>query len=282
MIKVKRIIDILELAIFSAYIKGEQPVSILITAPVEAGKTEIVLQFAQNKGCVALTDATAYGIMRDYGQLIVNRKVRHLIVPDLVKPMSRGKDTVHSLIAFLNSLVEEGVIRISTYAERIAAPTQTSGPEVQPRPVKCGLIATLAKDILLDGRHHWSRMGFMSRMIPVSYEYAISTQIDIQKSIAKREYLADEPIILELPDEDMEVRLEPPQSDDLILLTASLVAAMAASKNPEKIYGFRLQKQLQRLAMANALKNKRDIVIEEDVDCIRLLSGCINLQYYPI
>ena len=50
MIHIEKIIHILELALFSAYIKGEQPVSVLVTAPVEAGKTELVLKFAKNEG----------------------------------------------------------------------------------------------------------------------------------------------------------------------------------------------------------------------------------------
>ena len=281
MIHVEKIANILELAVFSAYIKGEQPVSVLVTAPVEAGKTELVLKFSQNDGCVALTDVTAFGIMRDYGQLIINRKVRHLIIADLVKPMSRGKDTVHTLIAFLNSLVEEGVLRISTYAEKIGAPSQVIGSEVQPIPVKCGLIATLAKDVLANGRHHWARIGFMSRMLPVSYNYDINTQMEIHKSIAKREYTDEELIKLNLPTEDVEIQLESSQGDELLQLTA-LLNSLTSDKSAEKVYGFRLQKHLQRLAMASALKDGRDVVTQADVDYTRSLASCINLEYYAI
>jgi hypothetical protein len=280
MIGVDNIISLLELVVLTGYIKGEQPVSVLVTAPVEAGKTELVDKFGQNKDCVILTDATAYGIMRDYGQAILDGKIKFLIIPDLIKPMSRGKDTVHSLIAFFNALVEEGVLRISTYAEKVGVPS--FGAEIDlPIPVKCGLIATMAKGVLLDGRHHWARMGFMSRMLPISYDYTVNTQIEIHRSIARREYIDDTLINLELPTEDVEVKLELPQSNDLVVLTASLVSVF--SKNsPEKIYGFRLQKHLQRLAMASALKEGRDTVVQADVDYIRSLSGCINLEYYPI
>ena len=53
MIQVENILNVLELVVWSGYIKGEQPVSALVTAPVEAGKTEVILKFAQNEGCVA-------------------------------------------------------------------------------------------------------------------------------------------------------------------------------------------------------------------------------------
>lgn len=280
MIGVDNILNLLELVIFSGHVKGEQPVSLLLTAPVEAGKTELVLSFAQNDGCVALTDATAFGIMRDYGDAIKNRGIRHIIIPDLVKPMSRGKDTVHSFIAFLNSLIEEGIVRISTYAQQIGVPQQSTG-QSQPIPVKCGLIATLAKGVLLDGRHHWSRMGFMSRLLPISYDYTASTQLDIHKAIAQRHYLSATPIRLNLPTQDEDVKLGSPEAGDLLVLAGGLTVVVGRN-SPEKIYGFRLQKHLQRLAMASALKNGRDIVTQSDVDYIRSLAGCINLEYYPL
>ena len=281
MIKLEKVTNLLELAFYSGYIKGEPPVSALVTAPPEAGKTEMVMRFADNKGLVVLTDCTAWGIMHDYGQAIRERKVRHLVIPDLVRPISRGKDTVHSLIAFLNSLVEEGVVRISTYMEHIGVPTGKAGEETQPTPVKCGLIATLAKDILEDGRHQWSKMGFMSRLLPISYAYAVPTKVEIQKSIAKREYQQDSPLKLALPEDDVEIKLGAPESEALMMLSTQ-ISSTSDRNNPQKTYGFRLQKHVQRLAMASALKDKRDSVQQKDVDLIQELSGCINLEYYPL
>lgn len=100
MIKVNRILRIIELAIYSGYLKGEQPVSVLITAPPEAGKTNMVLKFADNKGCLELDDATAYGIVRHYGKQICEHKIRHLIIPDMVKPMSRQRNSAQPYCLF--------------------------------------------------------------------------------------------------------------------------------------------------------------------------------------
>ena len=280
MIKTGKMLNLLELVVWSGHVAGEQPVSALVTAPPEAGKTEIIMKFAGNKGCVALTDVTAYGIMRDYGQLIINKEVRHIIIPDMVKPMSRGKDTVHTLIAFLNSLIEEGVLRVSTYAEKIGAPSPGINTQAQPIPVQCGLIATLAKDILEDGRHHWSRMGFMSRLLPISYDYGITTKMEIQQSIARRDYQGDTPINLNLPKIDVAVKLDLPQGNELMALTNTLISV--GKNSAGRVYGFRLQKHLQRLAMASAIKDGRDIVLQKDVDLVKDLSSVINLEYYPI
>jgi len=247
---------------------------VLVTAPPEAGKTEMVMKYATNKGCVALTDCTAYGIMRDYKEGIEQRKVRHLIIPDFVRPLSRGKDTVHSLTAFLNSLIEEGILGISTYAETVKPdPTKTH--------VKCGLITTLAKGELLDGRHRWASMGFMSRLLPVSYTYTTAAQLKIHESIAGKEYLHEQPIVLELPDKDVRVKLGKAEGERLIRLTG-LLTVQPAKGDAEKMYGFRLQKHLQRLVMANALKDARDITTSEDVDLLEDLSSVMNLEYNPL
>jgi hypothetical protein len=195
--------------------------------------------------------------------------------------MSRGKDTVHSLVAFLNALIEEGVVSISTYAEHVGVQTQSSATQNQV-PVKCGLITTMAQGILLDGRHHWARMGFMSRMLPISYTYNAGTQLSIHRSIANREYLSNGSVRLNLPTEDAEIGLQSPQTDEIISLASSLNAFITSTNNPERVYGFRLQKHLQRLAMASALKHGREVATQEDVEYLRSLSGCINLEYYPL
>jgi hypothetical protein len=278
LIKLEKPTKLLELVLYSAYIKGEPPVSVLLTALPEAGKTELVMRFAENKGCVVLSDCTAFGIMRDYGKKIKDGDIRHLIIPDLVKPLSRGKDTVHGLISFFNSLIEEGVLGISTYAETIIP------KDSQTDKVKCGLIGTLARGILEDGRHQWGKMGFMSRLVPISYDYSTSTIMQIHSAIAKQEYHENTPIIVKLPDSDVEIILESQEADELVKLTTALVGLgqSGSSSNPEKVYGFRLQKQLQRLAMANALKNCRDRVVAEDVEQIIDLSAYINLNYNQI
>lgn len=281
MIGIDTILGLLELVVLTGHIRGEQPVSVLVTAPPEAGKTTMVMKFVLNEGLVVLTDCTAFGIMRDYGQSIAQGRVKHLVIPDLIRPMSRGRDTVHSLVAFLNALIEEGVVSISTYAERVGV--QNQGNSDQNRlPVKCGLITTMAQGILLDGRHHWARMGFMSRLLPISYTYNAGTQLEIHRAIANREYLSDTPIRLDLPSEDAEIRLQSPQTDELITLASGLNSIIASTNNSERVYGFRLQRHLQRLVMASALKHSRDVVTQEDVDYLRSLSGCINLEYYPL
>ena len=111
------------------------------------------------------------------------------------------------------------------------------------------------------------------------------TQLNIHKSIAAREYQKEVPIKLSLPSDDVEVKLELAEATELMTLTTALTSALAAPSSrqtPEKVYGFRLQKNLQRLAMASALSEGRDIVGQNDVRLIEDLAKHINLDYFPL
>jgi hypothetical protein len=46
MIGIDTVLRLLELVVLSGHIRGEQPVSAMVTAPVEAGKTTAVMKFA--------------------------------------------------------------------------------------------------------------------------------------------------------------------------------------------------------------------------------------------
>ena len=62
MIKTAAIEDIIKAALFTAYLVGETPLSILLVAKVESGKSSIVEKFNPNPGVKLLTDCTAFGV----------------------------------------------------------------------------------------------------------------------------------------------------------------------------------------------------------------------------
>jgi hypothetical protein len=172
---------LLKLVLLTAHIEDERPVSMLLCARVESGKTELLKKTIPCEGVAYMNDATAWGIQREYLDKITDNEVRTLVIPDLITPLSRTSDTVETFVAFLNGLIEEGLVEVQTYAlqKRLKVPA------------RCNIITSIAKEHLFDQRHRWSKMGFLSRVIPVSFEYAASTMFDIRQSIAKREYCND-------------------------------------------------------------------------------------------
>ncbi|GAJ18755.1 unnamed protein product, partial [marine sediment metagenome] len=97
MIKLGELEKLIEITLFTGYIKDERPVSLLIVAQPESGKTELVKKAKRVKGVLYLTDATAWGIINKHWDDIESRKVRHLIVPDLTVPLGKQTETRKAL-----------------------------------------------------------------------------------------------------------------------------------------------------------------------------------------
>jgi hypothetical protein len=262
------LVDIIKLTLYTAYIKNvPKPNSLIIIAKPESGKTEVMKKFAINKNVAYLSDVTAYGIQRDYLSKIQAGEVRHIIIPDLLKPLSRKESTVNTFITMMNGLVEEGIVAVSTYA----TPTLLSFG----KPVRCGLITAITGDEFKDHRHNWKKKGFLSRTVPFSYSYGIRTVNRVFESIIDLGYLKEREIRLDIPKENKQVRLSKKFARSILPSTAMIAEA-------QDTYGFRLQKQFQALLQASALDHKRRSVKRSDVDRVLHLMNWVNFDEKPI
>ncbi len=150
LIRIKPLKKIIECALISPYIKDEKPISLLIVAKAESGKSSAMKQYRENKGVVYITDCTAYGITRDILPKMVSSEIKTIMIPDLITPLSKQTKTRQSFIAFLNNLIEEGVAKITTYST------------VWNKDVKANVITAVTDEALKDARHNWAKMGFFS------------------------------------------------------------------------------------------------------------------------
>jgi hypothetical protein len=106
-------------------------------------------KFAICKNVAYLSDVTAFGVQRDLLAKIESGEVRHIMIPDLLQPLSRKESTVNSFITMMNSLIEEGVSAMTTYA--------TPGLVTFKKPVKVGLMTAITSDEFNDNRHNWKK-----------------------------------------------------------------------------------------------------------------------------
>lgn len=261
------LVDMVRLTIYTGYLKDQKPNSLIVIAKPESGKTEVMKEFRINKNVAYLSDVTAFGIQRDYLGKIEAGEVRHIIIPDLLKPLSRKESTVNSFITMMNSLIEEGVVALSTYA--------TSGLLSFTRPVKCGLITAITGDEFSDQRHNWQKKGFLSRTIPFSYCYGMGTVSKVFESILELDYVRERGIKLDIPEKDVVIEL--PKKFARTILPSTTAIARA-----QQTYGFRLQKQFQALLQASALESHRKTVNKTDVERVLRLMDWVNFDQKPI
>lgn len=257
---------IIELVLLSGWIKNADPLSLIISSNVGAGKTELVKQYSEVRGVKFLSEATAYGIKSRFLRDIQIGKIKHIIIGDLLVPLSKQKKTRDDFIAFFNTIIEDGVKSIHTYAQHWEGKSA----------VKCGLIVTIAKPDFLSKSRRWGAMGFLSRCIPLTYGYSSATKVRIYQHIATAQSLTKLPKKhIWLPPRPVTIKQDPKLNLKLIELSMDF-------EKMEKVYGFRRQEQLQTLLMANALKNKRLQVTRKDYNKILELSKYINLSFKEI
>jgi hypothetical protein len=224
-------------------------------------------KFGPYKNVAYLSDVTAFGIQRDFLSKIESGEIRHIMIPDLLKPLARKESTVNSFITMMNGLIEEGVAAMSTYA--------TSRLMAFKKPVKVGLITAITSDEFNDNRHNWKKKSFLSRVIPFSYSYGMNTINKVFESILDLDYMKEEDIKLNLPKEDTAVNLPEKYARSILPSTTMIAEA-------QQTYGFRLQKQFQALLQASALDRGKKSVNRSDVDRVLRLMNWVNFDEKPI
>jgi hypothetical protein len=223
-------------------------------------------KFIRNKNIAYFSDVTAFGIERDYLPKIEAGEIRHLMLSELMKPLSRKESTVKTFISFMNSLIEEGVSSVSTYATR----------RISEKHVKCGVITAITGEELRDQRHNWGRIGFLSRIVPFSYSYGMETVRKVFDYILGLDYLAEYDIELKrIPKQDKEIKLPRRYAQAILPSTTTIAQA-------QETYGFRLQKQFQALMQASALERGQKAVGSADVDRVLHLMNWVNFNENPI
>jgi hypothetical protein len=271
MIKTEILEKIIKATLFSAYIADERPVSLLISADVESGKTSLVVKFKDNQYIKYLTDATAFSIWRDLAGNIEAGEIKHFIFPDILTSFSKGQDTVNSFIMFLTNMIEEGLSEIHSGFLPDGGITIKS-------PTTVGIIACIARGELNDNRHKWARAGFMSRMLPVSYIYSKDSINEIKESISERAYSKDVDIKLKLPSSPVRMTLPTDIAVEVRKIEEQLSLKVAYST-----YGFRTLKAMQRLLMGYTLSQHRIKVEWKDFDVLKNeMMQFINLDYTEI
>lgn len=267
LVKLEPLQKLIECALISPYIKGEKPLSLLIAAEPESGKTAALKLYNENKGVIYLSDATAHGINQYIVPKIVSGETKTIMIPDLLTPLAKQTKTRRGFIAFLNNLTEEGVAKIATGAH----------VQLSDNVVTANVIAAVTEAAILDGRRLWSQMGFLSRFILFSYSYSESVIYEIMKRYSEYgvEKRGDPKIRIKLPSKKVDVSLSPEMADRIDPV-ARRVGQVYWSYGIRAKINFRCL--LKCLAYRNGVKEVSEVEFGEFVE----LADYMNLEFTPI
>lgn len=228
------ITELVKTTILTGRLKNDKPVSLLLIAPPERGKTSIVIE-QPCKAVAVFSDVTGRGIQKICQQ---SPELSHIILTDLVAIMSH-RDTVNrGTIAMLNAMTEEG-IKATAYPNEIT--TYSEGMR--------GIIACLTVGLAKDGRAWWNKTGFSTRMLPFFYDHSMDLAVRIRASIVNGEYEKHpgKPKQFRIPARKINVTISK-TSAEAIQHLANRAAELLGSE-----IGYRRGRQFRALARAHAL-----------------------------
>jgi hypothetical protein len=285
LIGIEPIQDLLELTIYSAYIKSERVVSSLFVSEPEGGKTELIKKYRKNRGIHNRRRFTYYGIIND----IIDGRVKilhnspkilgHIMVYDYAGMFTYKPNTVDSTIEFIDALTEDGLSPESSYWIR--------GDEFEPFVgLKGGLIAGINTfGFFTKGRKVRANLykgGWFSRNVVSTYDISETMLTKIFDSVANGKYRPSrdfvEYIILQLPMKRVDIEMMKKYMTDVGDLSRELAEEYSYDLRPYKLKGIRLNKSLISLTKASALREGRGYVTEDDVERIKYISQWMNLK----
>lgn len=280
-IGLEKIERLIELCLISGYVKdGNAPLSAILVSHPECNKTNTLLKFSFPHS-IETTDLSAKPISEFIIPKLRNNELNHIIIPDMIKMLSHRQSTVDSTIAFLNALMEEGLKQNLFFGQVF---------EFKERK-KCGLLTAVTFDFYYKVFRKWREIGFSSRFLPISYTYSKSTVSQIHDAIQNSTSLDELSKGKKVTKKKIQIKeneaswinvkaneIAKEQSNESIRVT---VRGGNQKRIKIEVYGFRLHKQLRKLAMSIALSHKELIVTWSHIKELDLLLDYIRMPKNP-
>lgn len=278
--------DYIELTLWSAYVKGERIVSLMIVAEPESGKTEMMKKYRKNVGVSIRRRFTACGIINDLKDQKIKMPFKspkilgYILVYDYATVFTFKANTIDTTIEFLDALTEEGLSAETTY--------WIGGEELEQfEGLKGGVIAGINTFgfFTKDGRvkSNLYKGGWFSRNVVVSFNISEVMVSKIFDSNSKGNYHDSVKVIkLDLPQKRTKVKISDEHSKQIETIAREIAELYYIDLKPYKLRGFRLHKSLISLVKASALRAGRTEVADMDIERIKYLSNWMNLQMQPL
>jgi len=236
--------ELVQTIILTGRLRQDGPISLLLIASPESGKTSVVLE-RPCKAIIPLSDVTGKGLQHLCKQ---TPEVSHFVINDMVAVMSHKVSVNHFTLAMINSMTEEGIM----------ATAYPDGFEKYANG-KRGVMACLTLDLAKDGRCWWNKTGFATRMLPFAFDHSRDLQIKIKAAIRDGAY-ENRPRAKEfrIPGKPVNVIIGKQAARQIQNLSE-----MKATELQEK--GYRRAKQFRAVSRAHALLRGSRTVGELDI-----------------
>lgn len=162
--------EIVETVLFSASIRDECPVSILIVGPSGSAKTKLIKSFQSDN--IHQTDSVTSQGLWDIVQHDSKNDKKFIMIPDINPTLARKSATTQATIGNLLSVTADGTVRVDDgRGEKIC----THAP--------IGMISACTPEIYHKHSKQWYALGLVRRIIPIFFTYSMPTIDKLQKLV---------------------------------------------------------------------------------------------------
>lgn len=169
------ILEVLETAIATAYVKGEIPSSVILVGPSGAGKSKALLIYNDVRiPTVHMTDDLTSAGIDSIVTSDPESKKAHILCPDFNVPLTHRDSVANLMAAKLMTLMSDGVCRIDDGRNQ---------KEVKHRQV--GILTAMTSPVYVSRSKKWDMLGFKRRFIPIFFEYSAKTEAEVQSAIRR-------------------------------------------------------------------------------------------------
>jgi hypothetical protein len=183
MINVQRIETSLRIIYASAKLENERPLSAVIIAPSDAGKSQLIMRARPAWGKV-MNDFTYMTLIENLSELYDSGKgPKHttLIVPDFNAVIGHRASVSTLTSSVLLALLAEGLSEIPG----IDGQTKLRVQMLKDCGITASLITGVTPEMFASKRGKWRQTGLLRRLLPVNYTYRPQSVSLISRSIEK-------------------------------------------------------------------------------------------------
>jgi len=251
--------EFFHVVILTGRVKGKPPVSTMLIADPERGKTSIVLE-KNSDSVIILTDVTGRGL--DF-LCQMAPKTTHIVINDMGIVMAHSRSTKDFFFSKLLAVLEEG-LRTSATPAGIETMREGQGRK--------GLVGCITSSQACDNRSWWFRRGIARRMVPFHFEYTCDLILKVKEMIEKDRgatFASTETMVI--PEISIDVKCTEENAHKI-----REISDLRAAKLGE--LGISLLKNYLNLARAHAIKRtwKNPSVNEEDIFFIRRIDPYVS------
>jgi len=268
MIKISELKEMLECSILTGIIKNKHNnTSLFFIAKPESGKSEVISLSRDYESVIYTNDLSFAGLIKNIIPQIQNDRLSHIAIPDFINVLSHRRAS-ETLTPVLNSLMAEGVKDLKFYGVE----------NTYPYPIKAGFVTGITKEMFDTRIQTWKNIGFLTRMIVVTYSYSETTRLQIHNYIKDGDSFERDKTQASLYEKfrlnSIDVTIPSEIAVQVQILATALTNQNAiytmqgrtgrAWKMDLKGYGFRLHHQLRTLIQGICLYNGKGVRFEVD------------------